>query len=82
MTEPLPPSPSADTIQAMLAMLGIEVATDDPRLPTLVREMEGQLHFAHLIDEVLADIPAEAVAGALGTFDPAWPADGGEGAAS
>ncbi|MGN6485712.1 MAG: hypothetical protein ACTHMX_15065 [Thermomicrobiales bacterium] len=72
---PLSTPPDADTVRAMLAMLGIEVATDDPRLPVLVEEMAGQLRFARLIDEVLADVPAEAVAGAVGTFDPAWSAE-------
>lgn len=78
-TTPSPVPPDAATVQAMLAMVGIAVTDDDPRLPVLVREMEGQFGFARLIEGVLADIPAEAVAGAVGTFDPAWAHDGAEG---
>lgn len=83
MTEPqspqsTPPHPDATLVRAMLEMLGIAVDIDDPRLPTLVREMEGQLTFAHAIDAVLADIPAEAVASAVGAFDPAWTTEDAE----
>lgn len=75
--------PDAATVRAMLAMLGIAVTDDDPRLPVLTTEMAGQLRFARLIDDALAGVPAEAVAGAVGTFDPAqgWAApdaDAGE----
>lgn len=74
-SSPRPAPPDAATVRTMLAMLGIAVVEDDLRLPVLVRELDGQLGFARLIDEVLAGVPAEAVAGAVGTFDPAWPAE-------
>lgn len=65
--------PDAGTVRAMLAMLGLDVPEGDPLLPVLVGEMEAQVRFARLIDEALADTPAEAVADAIDTFDPAWP---------
>lgn len=72
---PHPEVPTPQTIQSMLAMLGIVVDEDDPRLAAIGRELETQTRFAGLIDAVLAgaNIPAEAVANAVERFDPAWP---------
>lgn len=84
MTDPphTGPTPGVETVRALLAMQGIEAGLDDPRLAVLVSEVAIQLGFARLIDDALAATPAEAVAGAVGTFDPAWPTTGDQERAS